>query len=425
MTDTSRLAGRLREILQSGSRSRAAVPPGPPTSSDDVDRILDGRWHETDRGRCLLVERSARSNQRYGRYRIGDLAEHIRRGTADAGLIAAGAHAEPYVFLDLETTGLGGGAGNTAFLIGMGWFDADDAFVTRQYLLPRTGDERTMLDALQERLSTAGTLVSFNGKSFDVPMLETRHAFHRMDWPATGGRIPHLDALHPARRFWGETGARCSLDMLERGVLGATRVGDVSGFEIPQRYFGYVRTGDARPLASVLDHNRLDLLSLAGVTARLLTLIRVGPEDAAGAREALALGHFYRQSGQHTRAREAFERAITIGGDSVSLVDALRALAVGERQARRHVEAARLWEGVLAVPDCPPRTRCEAAEALAVHHEHRVRDLAAARRFALRTLEHGVPRGWSDAARYRLARIERKMQRRPLLARAEADELRS
>ena len=104
------------------------------------------------------------------------------------------------MFFDLETTGLSGGAGTLAFLVGCGWFDADGAFVTRQYVLARSGDERPMLQVLADQFATAGSLVSFNGKSFDAPLLESRFLFHRLEW--LGGRLPHLDILHPARRFW-------------------------------------------------------------------------------------------------------------------------------------------------------------------------------------------------------------------------------
>jgi hypothetical protein len=328
----------------------------------------------------------------------------------------------PFVFFDLETTGLSGGAGVYAFLIGRGVFAADGDFVTRQFVLLRPGDERPMLQMLGEELADAGSLVTFNGKSFDAPLIETRYQFHRLAW--AGGRLPHLDLLHPARRFWKDDAAaeaRCSLKALENHLLAVRREADAPGFEIPARYFQFIRTGDVRPLGAVLEHNRLDLLSLAALTARLLDLVRRGPEAVAGAREALALGHVYAHGGLHNRACEAYQHACAIASMASIKLSATRRLALLSRRDRRFDEAADYWKALLDMPSCPHRLACEASQALAVHHEHRVRDLIGARAFAVRSLDALKP-GWNDAVRRRLARIDRKIQGGP--GRARPTELR-
>jgi uncharacterized protein len=193
-------------------------------------------------------------------------------------------------------------------------------------------------------------------------------------------------------------------------VLGARRIGDVPGAEIPARYFQFVRSGDARPLASVLEHNRLDLLSLAGLTARLCELVRIGPSAARHAREALALGRTYARCGMDGRARDAYQRAKTMGGSMAIRIDVLRGLALLSRRAKRYDDAAECWRELLGLPGCPPHLVREASEALAVHHEHRRRDLPAARAFALRSL-HAQKPVWNQAVQRRLARLERKMER--------------
>ena len=349
----------------------------------------------------------------------------------------------PYVFLDLETTGLSGGAGTYAFLVGCASFTDDGSFSIRQFLMTLPGDERAMLRTISSELDAAGALVSFNGKSFDVPVLETRYLFHRLEW--VGAKVTHLDALHPSRQFWGEparshraandvrelrsvgpargTGpasaprSNCSLVALEEQVLGAARRDDVAGFEVPARYFQFVRTGDARPLAAVLEHNRLDLLSLAGLTAQLLELVGVGPSGTQDAKEAFALGRVYRRAGLDRRAQDAFAHALDLanpkpssGLRGVVRVSALHALALGDRRARRHAEAAARWRALLETPDCPSHLMREAAEALAIHHEHRVRDLPVARSFALRSLEREGSAGWREAVRRRLTRLDRKIE---------------
>ena len=252
--------------------------------------------------------------------------------------------------------------------------------------------------------------------------------------------MPHLDVLHPARRFWkrgtepappvGSDGT-CSLQALEKQLVGLRRRGDVPGFEIPGRYFQFVRSGVAAPLQAVLEHNRLDLLTLAALTARLLHLARNGPDAISDPREALALGYVYARGyrqGQglpnesndatlEERARASFRRAIDRcrsprGAYDPIRIDALRALALACRRARQHEQAARLWSELVETRGCPPAVVREATEALAIHHEHRVHDLVSAKRFALGGLAAltGAPRpSLAEAMRHRLARIERKM----------------
>jgi hypothetical protein len=205
---------------------------------------------------------------------------------------------------------------------------------------------------------------------------------------------------------------------LERRLLGVRRAGDVDGFEVPARYFRFVRTGDAGPLEAVLEHNRLDLLTLAALTVRLLALAHGGEGAARDAREAIALGRLYARAGEHQRARDAFERGVELAslrGDGQSTVDALRGLAALLRRARDYQHAAACWRRLIDLDECPSAVAREAAEALAIHHEHRVRDLEAARQFALRSLKETerTPR-WVAGVRYRMARIDRKLSGRLL-----------
>lgn len=450
----SRLSERLREVVRP---VREAVDPRPldgdsgerhvtaqGLGQSSVEETLGGAWQAHQSGRYLLVERTMPADARHGPTRIGDLAPQFRASPSEtAGLFDRAR--PPFLFFDLETTGLNGGAGTYAFLIGVGSFDDDDAFVTKQYVMTRASHERPMLRAVAEQLVASGALVSFNGKSFDAPLLESRFLFHRLSW--VGETLPHVDMLHPARRFWraegGEPGSSpCSLSVLERQVLGAERHDDVPGMEAPSRYFQFVRSGDARPLAGVLEHNRLDLVSLAGLMARLLDLARDGPDAARTGREAFALGGLYERSGRPVQARGALERALELVSTEETdrrptgcgmtgtlprqvaaavpatrrlRVEVLRALARGARRSGRHDEAARWWRETLGSAACPNEVAREAAEALAVHHEHRRRDLESARAFAQRTLEITPSTVRHAAARHRLARLERKLSVKPTL----------
>jgi uncharacterized protein YprB with RNaseH-like and TPR domain len=416
----SSLADRLRGII---TPNRADVveraAPAVRATDGDLETLLDGKWY----GHCFIVERRLPPSAKHGRSRIGELAERLTSSAHEAPLVCGSDAAKPpFVFFDLETTGLSGGAGTQAFLIGCAWFDDEGGLTTRQYLLARYSDERAMLAAVAEDLGRAGALVSFNGKSFDAPLLETRYLFHRLEW--TASQQAHIDVLHPARRFWKEDD--CSLSVLEQQVLGAWRDGDVSGYEIPERYFQFVRSGDARPLVAILEHNRLDLVSLAGLTSRLLEIVRGGPDYAENAREALALGHVYARARADARAVDAYERAVTLAATSrsrrasVLTTEALRALALAYRRARRFDDAAKCWTALIE-SGCPSAVEREAIEALAIHHEHRRRDLESARLFAQRNLDVSG-RQHRDAlktsAKHRLDRIERKLsssESRPLL----------
>jgi len=437
----SSLADRVRGIVNPHGSHTSPRPLLPdlaslPDPSDPVDLsgipdlsgALGGGW----RAGCFVVDRRVEPTARHGREGISHAAQRLEGASDEAALFTSGAPARPpFLFFDLETTGLNGGAGTLAFLVGCGWFEPDGAFATRQFLLTRFADERPLLEAVAAELGRAGALVSFNGKSFDAPLLETRFLFHRLKW--TAGALPHVDVLHPARRFWkpGSSpeglryvsaegsvaradGSSCSLTTLERQIIGARRAGDVPGFEIPGRYFQFVRSGDAGPLKAVLEHNRLDLLTLASLTARLLHLTRTGPAGARDAREVLALGHVYARAGLEERARAAYREAIgrcrsPRGAYDPIRIHALRLLALAWRRARRYDEAASCWGELLEIRGCPPQFEREATAALAIHHEHRRRDLGLAKDFALRSLDCGMQPAWREATQHRLARLERKM----------------
>jgi uncharacterized protein YprB with RNaseH-like and TPR domain len=367
-------------------------------------------------GHCIVIDRVWAPDDWHGRRMVRSF---VMKPAAPLALFdprLAGRHewAERIVFFDLETTGLSGGAGTLAFLAGCGWFE-DDAFRVRQFFLCSAAGERAMLDALTTIFDRASLLVTFNGRSFDVPLMETRWAFHRRD--AGSDDVPHFDMLPTSRRLWAlredarESG--CNLTSLERSVLGFHRVADVPGFEIPARYFHFLRTGDGSAVAGVLDHNRYDLLSLAGVMAHALDLAESGPEACREASEQSALGRLYERSGDHERALRAYELAADRGDREIRL-QAHASLATLLNRSGRHEEAARHWQSVLDHArrfGAPPALEQRAVEALAIHHEHRARDLSAARRFAERLSRQTAGRARQNAS-HRLGRIERKLEGR-------------
>ncbi len=421
---------RLREIVRGGAR------PSPPrelsyepdtgyeTGVDPraVGEVLGGVPIDTPAGPCLAIDRRYEAGRWHGRVRVGDCV--VRDGESlcllDRRLPPPEAPGGPsrVVFLDLETTGLSGGAGTVAFLVGCGWFD-DDAFEVRQFLLTSFAAERALLAAVATLVEPVTLVVTYNGKTFDLPVMETRWLFHRMETPFEGKR--HFDMLHPARRLWREPrpdGAwreegGCSLGALERRLVGFERVGDVPGFEIPSRYFQFLRTGDARPLEAVLEHNRLDLISLAAVVARGTALVEGGVAACADARETLALGKVLERAGRLEAAGECYAQAAA-GRSPAVRADAWFRMAVLLRREGRFDQAAEAWGRIAALKGAGPALEAQrrrALEALAIHHEHRANDLDAARMFALEALETDDRPQWQAAVRYRLDRLDRKLAR--------------
>ena len=385
--------------------------------------MFGGQWCDHGGQRFLLIDRAYTPGYRHGRLTVADSLPPLDEPWPRLSLLAGAPCRGRMLFFDLETTGLAGGAGTYAFLVGCGWF-AGGVFRTRQFFLSSFAAERVLLEAVAETAEASGAIVTYNGKSFDLPVMETRFVMHRLETPFAG--LPHVDMLHPARRLWrrddpSSSGAAedpsCRLSALEQAQCGYVREGDVPGFEIPSRYFHYVRSGDARSLEAVMEHNRLDLLSLALLTARAAQLLDEGPSAATTGREALGLGHLYERAGLTADARHACARAAEIAAaDSSTRAEALRLYAVLSRRERRHEEAAAAWRRILELRQCPSPILREAIEALAVHHEHRLRDPLSARRLALQSMDLPHTPARRQALQHRLSRLDRKVGEPPAAA---------
>ncbi|MBP7779120.1 MAG: ribonuclease H-like domain-containing protein [Acidobacteria bacterium] len=400
--------------------------------------VLGGVVDERSDGLCIIVDRRYDADMRHGRHRVGDIVGMLRR--AEDGLTAlrrawpergtgmalvsdlAPPPLDGLCTLDLETTGLAGGAGTQAFLIGCARIE-HDAIVVRQFLTPGFEFERAQLSALAEWMRDRTHFLTFNGRTFDLPLLEMRFSFNRLAWP--WHHLPHLDALHPARRFWRErpTAAGlmaaddggCSLGVLEKRLGGLQRVGDVPGFEIPARFFQFARDGRAEPLEAVLEHNRIDLLSTLLVSARASMLVVGGPAAAEHGHECLGLGRVYERLDDPAGAEVCFARAAVQAaglGDPALRAEALRRLALSQRRAGRREEAATSWGALLATRGVPAHLRREAREALAIFHEHRAGDLDAARTLVLDALAEPLDERHRSSAERRLARLDRKLVRK-------------
>jgi len=239
----------------------------------DLRSVIDGELIMLPEGELFLKRKVVPLNRIYGGFRFEQLHELsgdvLSLLANDAEL--SDARGDKLLFLDTETTGLSGGSGTYAFMIGIG-FIRDNAFVVEQLFLRAYTEELAMLAYLKKHLQKDKILITFNGKAFDVPLLTTRFIMYRQ--PPVIEYLSHLDLMHPARRFWRGRSTDCSLTTLEQDVFGIRRVNDIPGHLVPIRYFQYQRTGDPEPLKEVFEHNYYDVLSMVTLTLRMKDLLR-------------------------------------------------------------------------------------------------------------------------------------------------------
>jgi uncharacterized protein YprB with RNaseH-like and TPR domain len=393
----------LRRIIRRiETRQPPRAAPEPP------EQVLGGEVVDTGDGPLLVIRRSYPLAHRHGRLTLGSaLDAPLDLLAALARLDSPPGPATGLLFIDTETTGLAGGTGTYAFLVGTGAFDlggADgDVFVVTQYFMRDLDEEPALLAALSPVLARATALVTFNGSGFDLPLLETRFVLARRRWPSV---LPHLDLLRPARRVWTACMPDCRLATLERDVLGLVRDDDVYGSLIPALYFDFLRSRRAGPLGRVFAHNRDDILSLAVLLGWFSEAL--GEAPALAPPEWAGIGRLW-EPVDLDRALGCYRRALESGlaGDHAHWVR-LR-LAWWEKRSARWEAACALWEAAARHAVFDPRPW----EELAKFHEHRSRDFAAARSVVSAALDvaraAGVGGRIVDAFTHRLGRIDRRL----------------
>lgn len=321
-----------------------------------------------------------------------------------------------WLFLDTETTGIAGGTGTYAFLVGIAWWDAGGLEV-EQFFMREHSEEHSLLLELAERMAERRVLVTFNGKSFDWPLLETRYRMARnIKAPILRA---HLDFLHPARNLWRPRLGSVRLVELERHVLGWDRGADMMSELIPSIYFDYLRGGSPDPLVPIFHHNQMDLRGLAALAARVLALLAHPGEHGQDALELFGVSRICERRGD-VRAREFYERSIAGELPEETNRKARRSLAFLAKRAGDLSRAEAIWGGILGCS----REGLEAYEQLAILYERRARDCqkaAAVTRQALASLraanllgaiQPALYRRYKDNFQRRLARLEYKNQGR-------------
>jgi len=251
------------------------------------------------------------------------------------------------LFLDTETTGLSGGAGTVAFMIGFGYL-AGDRFRVEQYMMRSYADEPLLITKAAEILSRFDAVVTFNGDNFDLPLLESRFTMCRMR--EAWRDMDRLDLMHPARRLWKRRLGSCRLDALEREILRRGRTGDLPGSEAPRRFFEAMKTGDFTPLEAVLDHNRLDVIALMSLLCALGEAYRE-PGLLTEVADLYSMGRVLEKRGEDEDARRCYVSAAkpaslltlaALRGEKYQ-AEANRAFSIMLRRAGEWARAERVW----------------------------------------------------------------------------------
>jgi len=367
----------LKERLERLVAATASRPSSRPRRGEPIEALQPGEVVHNEHGTFFLSESAVHLDAFHGDVPLGRLRavvpESVRVLAGEPELQGFELHRA--AFLDTETTGLAGGSGTAAFLVGLGYVE-DDRFVVRQYFMRDYNEERALLTSLAADLGRFEHLVTFNGKMFDVPLLEARYRLNRERFPLAG--LAHLDLLHPARRLWKLRLESCRLQSLEKALIGVHRVGDIPGDEIPRIYFDFVRLRDARAVSRIFEHNRLDIVSLAALGA--LACQWVAESHAEDPRDVFSLARVLEKAELFERSDAEYRRAL-VGARGEVRAAALLRLAARQKRAGSLEAAATLWE------EAAEEGECAAFRELAILHERRRRDPEAALRLVERALE--------------------------------------
>jgi len=398
---TAATLARLREVVAAHA---SATPPGHARRAlPPIEQILRGTWHEGGYGHVFVRDDWYALDHCHGTFALGSALD---APAASLGRLLGGdpPGAERLAFFDIETTGLSGGTGTYVVLAGLGSYERAGAgeplaFRLRQYFLADIARERAMLAMLAEDLGRFEGIVTYNGRAFDVPFVETRLTLARI--PSPCAVLAHFDLLHGVRRLYRHRMSNCTLAEVERRLLRIDRADDVPGRLIPALYFDYVRAGRAAPLRGVFRHNAEDVLSLVGVLARLAGMLS---GEALDADDAAAVGRWWEFAREPVRAMRLYERALPWlrGGDDWRWV-ARRFAALAKRHGQR-AEAVPLWDELWREGDG------DAGLELAKHYEHHAGDLLAAEEITRALMVRATEAG-RIALAHRLGRVQRKRRR--------------
>lgn len=417
MSDFQEQLAELRRRIAKIDRRYARAKPErarPPVRNDEPPEPFPWEEVATAHGRHYEAEKLYERHRRHGSIGIADLEDlppDLLQAMSNGEIRSV--PPEKWCFLDTETTGLAGGSGTYAFLIGVGRI-TPQGFRIRQFFMREFGEEASLLSALHQHLQQFEVLITYNGRTYDQPLLETRFRMLRQRPPFS--TLDHLDLLFGARRLWKLRFESCRLVDLENQILGVERQGDLPGELIPYFYFEYLRTREIFRLLPIFHHNAVDILTLACLTAIVPRAFHPpGQAHFSHGAEMVGLARWWRQAGQPENALALFREAVERGLPDDLLFRTLWDVAMlAKKLGREHAALPVLTE--LAASRNP--WRAPALEALAKYYEHRERNVA----MALEMTLHALDLEPSEALRRRAARLQKKFAGRGLTPHLDAHE---
>ncbi len=360
MPRPNNLRSRLKRM---GVKSKPATPPTPPaaeqaspspsTPSSDSSELtyeslyptveaLGGQEVETTSGPAYVIEKRYPISHLHGNGRLLELFGCDAPTASELAKTTDTLDLRKLAFVDTETTGLAGGAGTLAFLVGVGFFEGDD-YVLQQLFLREPAEERAMLNVLMDTLGKMDGLVTYNGRTFDVPLLNTRLTMNRR--PAVLKSMPNLDLLTPARRMWRGRLENCRLATVEEEALGVHRTGDdVPGWLIPQLYAQFLNDGNATEMQRVLYHNEIDILSMVTLTTRLLRAFGSPTHPSLSGDDCVRLATWLDDQGRAEDAEEVFEAALSRPLEHEAYLLTLKKYSAFLKKLDRRADAIPHWE---------------------------------------------------------------------------------
>ncbi|MBN2322004.1 MAG: ribonuclease H-like domain-containing protein [Acidobacteria bacterium] len=379
-----------------------------PSNFNKLLHLLDGTIQKNSLGSHMLVRRF------FDEPRVEKIESRAMELLLPGSAVSAGDPGR-WLFLDTETTGLSGGTGTYAFLVGIGWWQ-DDGFVVEQYFMRDHSEEPSLLYGLLQRMKQRPVLITYNGRSFDWPLLQTRCRMTRAAEFLTP--LAHLDLLYPARRLWRLRLKSVALTQVETHILGFDRGRDIPSETIPQLYFNFLRGDGPEGIADVFYHNQMDLCGLAFLALRIFKILTDPEHSGCRAEELFGISRLLRQRGDTDLAERICRKAIEGGLPASAEKIGLRELALAAKRRGDFELSNALWEKLLG---CTAEG-LKAYEQLAIYCEHHAGFPERAThwtREALVKLQEGYRAGritapqymrWHTAFRHRMTRLSRKIQ---------------
>lgn len=398
----------------------APLPKRPPL----LEQTLSGHPLETTQGETFVVDSYFEADYQHGYAQLLPARASPTLAAWAGNLRLEEQEPESYAFVDCETTGLSGGTGTFAFLIGVGRFE-NSIFHLAQFFMRDPFEEPAQLNALEHFLAPCQTIVTFNGKAFDAPLLNTRFLVHGLRSPLL--EMGHVDLLHLSRRLWRDRLPSRTLINLEVQILGASRTqDDIPGWMIPQIYFDYLRSGDPQPLQNVFYHNSMDIISLAALFNHISALLSAPNFDTLQfGVDKISLARLLEDLGDEENAIRLYSQGLELNHEAFSgsvspdtlsadiFLQAIQRLALIYKRQQKHTLAVQIWERAVLQEDIFAHIE------LAKYYEHRRKDYPTAYRYTLSALEiinkPTKPRAerlrWQAELEIRRDRLMRKLSR--------------